>query len=64
MHHEYYDETNPIEGTAEICDSCHTNFHNTQRKRAINQGLRSGWNEKGEPPLAKTLREPITVTEK
>ena len=45
MHHEHYDEKNPDEGTIERCDSCHTRFHDAQRREAIEQGKRKGWNE-------------------
>lgn len=45
MHHEYYDEDKPDDGTTERCDSCHTRFHDARRREEIQQGKRKGWND-------------------
>jgi hypothetical protein len=45
MHHERYNDEDPEDGTTERCDACHTRFHDAQRKEAIAQGRRKGWNE-------------------
>lgn len=45
MHHEHYDEKHPDDGVIELCDSCHARFHDAQRKEAIKQGKRKGWNK-------------------
>jgi hypothetical protein len=44
MHHEKYIEEKPDDCTVEICDSCHTRYHDAQRKEDIKQGKREGWN--------------------
>lgn len=45
MHHEFYDEKNPEAGTFELCDKCHTTFHDIQRKEELKKGNRKGWNK-------------------
>ena len=32
IHHDRYDPDNPLEHTRELCKSCHTKFHNAERK--------------------------------
>ena len=32
IHHDQYDSDNPLAHTRELCKSCHTKFHNAERK--------------------------------